>query len=569
VTAQRAALLLAAAMLSVGVAAGQATQTEGTIDPAGIVAEQGHCYTVAVSAPIKPDTPAAARASCLRLFEDDRELGPGHSGHQAIRDTGRGRFSHWSGNPDGEPQILYFSASDNSDPRENGRAYRWVVDFDADGRPIEPEWGVLSPEPCRLSALPAEPPGRDRHTTLLAHFDESDTSDAAYARNGVIEVGVGGDPDSPGKFGGGVSVTGANGAVMFPALDNYDPLKGTVEFWAQSRAEEPVWRDAREHWLLVLYPERGGASPRYGMAPTFLGLSKSARNTLDFTVAQQGMAHYSVGVGLRNPEHPTLRVPVGDLAPDGWHHVLLSWDLRGSGRMWLTVNGEGVTADMGRPADAVPPNPGMFVVLGGLWGLPGDDVRTSDCNLDELHVSAATVAARLEGAERLPDREIDEARLLEEVDLSRAVLDKLLELQSHGGWAADYNWPTYTPSGWSFVGRGVDMWFVNSAWAANALMRGWLIWRDERYLDGAIEAADMFCETQMENGTWSYHYTYSRGEFVPWGASAYIAQSMQSNQIRFLCMMYRLLGYERYEQAIRKAGDWMVSIQFPSGAWGW
>jgi hypothetical protein len=33
--------------------------------------------------------------------------------------------------------------------------------------------------------------------------------------------------------------------------------------------------------------------------------------------------------------------------------------------------------------------------------------------------------------------------------------------------------------------------------------------------------------------------------------------------------MYRLLGYERYGQAIRKSGDWMVSIQFPSGAWGW
>ena len=42
-------------------------------------------------------------------------------------------------------------------------------------------------------------------------------------------------------------------------------------------------------------------------------------------------------------------------------------------------------------------------------------------------------------------------------------------------------------SGWSLVGRGVDMWFVNSAWAAGALMRGWLTWGDDRYLDAAAD----------------------------------------------------------------------------------
>ena len=149
------------------------------------------------------------------------------------------------------------------------------------------------------------------------------------------------------------------------------------------------------------------------------------------------------------------------------------------------------------------------------------------------------------------------------------MLDRLLALQSHGGWASSYHWPTYTPSGWSLVGRGVDLWFPYTAEAAQALLRGWMIWGDDRYLDAAIGAADMLCETQMENGTWSYHYTYSRGEFEPWSQAAYIAQAMQSNQIRFLCLMSKLLGYGRYDAAIRKSGDWMASIQFPSGAWGW
>jgi SAM-dependent methyltransferase len=45
------------------------------------------------------------------------EVGPPHSVHQAIRQTGGGRFSHWG-------YELYFSASDNSNPNSNGKRYR-------------------------------------------------------------------------------------------------------------------------------------------------------------------------------------------------------------------------------------------------------------------------------------------------------------------------------------------------------------------------------------------------------------------------------------------------------------
>ena len=252
-----------------------------------------------------------------------------------------------------------------------------------------------------------------------------------------------------------------------------------------------------------------------------------------------------------------------------WHHLLVSWDLAGTGRMWLLVDGQGVTAELGLPTDRPAPNPGGLIAFGGLWGLPGDGVESSDCNLDDLRIQACTVAARLDGCRGDDRRQAGRNRLMAEEDLARAMLDQLLRLQFHGGWGAGYHWPTYTPSGWSQVGRGVDMWFAHSAEAAQALLRGWMIWGDDRYLDGAIEAADMFCSTQLENGSWAYHYTYSRGEFQRWGDHAYIAQAMQSNQIRFLCLMSRRLGYERYQQAIRKAGDWMASIQYPSGAWGW
>jgi hypothetical protein len=54
--------------------------------------------------------------SPLRLFEGDRLLGPSHSLHNHIRNTGRGAYSHWRDD-------LMFSTSDNTDPNGNGRMY--------------------------------------------------------------------------------------------------------------------------------------------------------------------------------------------------------------------------------------------------------------------------------------------------------------------------------------------------------------------------------------------------------------------------------------------------------------
>lgn len=421
-----------------------------------------------------------------------------------------------------------------------------------------------------MTRAPEGPLTRGVHTTLLANFDAPDNNDAVYARVHKTDVGLGSEPAAPGKFGGGAAIAGEGRDVRFPGLDNHNPLHGTVEFWARSRDEQqPIWAEGKEHWLLVLYPERGAASPRYGMAPYFIALRKTPENTLQLKIVQQGIAHYAVAVTLRQNTGWSLSVTTEKFDPAAWHHVLISWDLRDKRRIWLLADGEGATAEIGLPLDRPRPNPGMFIVMGGLWGLPGDNVLSSECAFDDLHIEDVAVARWLVGAPPPPERGIDTQRLMLETDLARAMLDKLLELQFRGGWASAYNWPTYTPTGWSLVGRGVDMWFTHSAFAGAALMRGWLIWGDERYLDGAMEGADMFCRTQLENGTWNYHYTYSRGEFQPWAKHAYIAQSMQSNQLRFLAMMYKLTGVERYGQALRKAGDWMVSIQFPSGAWGW
>ncbi len=56
------------------------------------------------------------RASTARVYESGKSLAWGNSLHDAIRDQGRGRYSFWHG-------VVYFSASDDSDPRHNGRKY--------------------------------------------------------------------------------------------------------------------------------------------------------------------------------------------------------------------------------------------------------------------------------------------------------------------------------------------------------------------------------------------------------------------------------------------------------------
>lgn|GEM_PF-2057495 len=81
----------------------------------------GNCWVFELS-PAMPsgDGPAKSASSTLELFEDSKPLGPKHSSHDLIRRHGRGAFSHWG-------RHLYFSTSDNSDPRISGRAYMAVM----------------------------------------------------------------------------------------------------------------------------------------------------------------------------------------------------------------------------------------------------------------------------------------------------------------------------------------------------------------------------------------------------------------------------------------------------------
>ncbi len=93
-----------------------APQKRYPIPVARMIHETGSAYLVRMDFGEDGDKETGNKSG-IRLLEDGKELGPGRSLHADIRAKGKGRYSHWTRNG------LYFSASDNSDPRTNGRTY--------------------------------------------------------------------------------------------------------------------------------------------------------------------------------------------------------------------------------------------------------------------------------------------------------------------------------------------------------------------------------------------------------------------------------------------------------------
>jgi hypothetical protein len=93
------------------------TPFQETLDNSKISKELGLAYQYHLTNGSQSDQNGK---STLRLFEDDKELLPAHAPHAEIRAKGGGHWSHWGSS------TIYFSTSDNSDPRTNGRTYRVV-----------------------------------------------------------------------------------------------------------------------------------------------------------------------------------------------------------------------------------------------------------------------------------------------------------------------------------------------------------------------------------------------------------------------------------------------------------
>jgi hypothetical protein len=117
------ACIVVAGMLSLALAIAyfNPPHLEETLPIASMAADGGFGYTARLS--LRPtfgylvaaDSPDGSHSS-LRLHENGQLLGAAHTLHSDIRERGQGRYSHWNGH-------LWFSTSDSSDPRANGRTY--------------------------------------------------------------------------------------------------------------------------------------------------------------------------------------------------------------------------------------------------------------------------------------------------------------------------------------------------------------------------------------------------------------------------------------------------------------
>ncbi len=96
------------------------------LDLSAAWSDGGFAWGLPVSLGVPADATLASSTSTIRVFENNTELGPPHALHADIRSLGHGRFSHYS-LPDGTEETLRLSATDNSDPRTNGRTYAYCT----------------------------------------------------------------------------------------------------------------------------------------------------------------------------------------------------------------------------------------------------------------------------------------------------------------------------------------------------------------------------------------------------------------------------------------------------------
>jgi hypothetical protein len=99
------------------------TPSASTLDLTQVRKNQGVAYYIRKDFGIPGNSVSSPRVSTLRLFEDGKELGVPHSPASSIREQGRGKYVHWE-------DVLLFTASDNSDPRTNGRVYTYTIGAD-------------------------------------------------------------------------------------------------------------------------------------------------------------------------------------------------------------------------------------------------------------------------------------------------------------------------------------------------------------------------------------------------------------------------------------------------------
>ncbi|MFH1744492.1 MAG: hypothetical protein ABIH23_36270, partial [bacterium] len=130
--------------------------------------------------------------------------------------------------------------------------------------------------------------------------------------------------------------------MTYPMDGNCGTWQSMVELFVRSKPGMNLWNDGKEHHVLHLFGAQAARDIPDGLS---VSLIKTSKGTLEYQC--QGT---------------TLSLPVACIEADQWVHIALSWDAKTSpGRLWLTIDGKGVTAQANRPLQPVSY---AFLVLG-------------------------------------------------------------------------------------------------------------------------------------------------------------------------------------------------------------
>jgi hypothetical protein len=150
----------------------------------------------------------------------------------------------------------------------------------------------------------------DAKTLFLAHFDKDVKPEIAgnpdASAKGEVKISL------EGKWGGALDASYSgerDWSLYYNALDNYQPLKGTVEMWVK-----PKWAPSEERYAPLVNIHGPSTFQRSG----FLLFKYTTQASLTIAIynEQNGPAKGPDYVGGR---------PV-TWEPNTWHHVAMTWD---------------------------------------------------------------------------------------------------------------------------------------------------------------------------------------------------------------------------------------------------
>ncbi|MGM0492704.1 MAG: LamG-like jellyroll fold domain-containing protein [Armatimonadota bacterium] len=399
-----------------------------------------------------------------------------------------------------------------------------------------------------------------RHTTLLATFDDGQVR-AEHARDMAEGATYRGEASEAGRRGGAFDLIREASVAHFRGNANLNARQATVELWVRSAPETNIWADAEEHWIFNAVGYTTHGRPTYAL---FIRPEDNALVLMQADWWERNRKNYDLSEALIY--HP------GELDPDVWHHIVASWHAP-TGRLWLAVNGEGVTATKHEsfPEDA-------FTTLWlGSSGSSSEAYHPLGGSIDDLRCSDVTAQALGQAATHAA---VDLELLADAEEALRAWFGFLEEVQEGGHWANCYTWPTLLPSP-----TGARDWIRPRGYVSNdkghvgptagRMIYGAQVLEESWWLSVAREMAEAYLAAQMPQGCWSEAYFAGPDGLLRTttyltpveGGKVKLQDQNHVDPMYLLVYMHRLTGDQRYLDAALDAGEFLFNAQNPNGSW--